>query len=440
MPSEKLRPLPRTVRPSRTNSAANFSSRRSKNVAFVDVVFEGCAQGGTDEAQAIIEVTGCEADAPGVITLRRVVFRKNELNAASVLRTSSPSCFTVELIDVEISENVGSDAARIVHLAKKNRLKNCAVFKNAVSGAAVKPSSVFYGPASSETTIQGLAAFDNSLTLIQIQDGSLAVSNASVERNLLATGIAKKRENCCFHLVRSSAQVRECSFRANEGVRGTAIFARESTVSVLESGFDDNVGLEDGSCVYAENSEVVLEDTNAIGNQADGRGGVMYAANSTVIVKHTTAVNSSSKRGGFLFAWNSTLNILQSQFISSVANVYGGFAAASKGSLIFIVDSAVERAKSKNGGAIWLKESHLVARNLSILYGQADESGGGVYGFASSTIFCSDCKLYNNSAKGGNGGAIFFDTDLEYSLALQLVKCHIEKNVANLGGRHPPAL
>ena len=260
-----------------------FSSRRS-NVTFVDVVFEGCALDGTDEAQAIIEVSGCEADAPGVITLRRVVFRKNELNAASVLRSSSPSCFTVELIDVEISENVCSDAARIVHLAKKNRLKNCAVFKNAVSGAAVKPSSVFYGPASSETTIQGLAAFDNSLTLIQIQDGSLAVSNASVERNLLATGIAKKRENCCFHLVRSLAQVRECSFRANEGVRGTAIFARESTVSVLESGFDDNVGLEDGSCVYAENSEVVLEDTNAIGNQADGRGGVMYAANSTVIV------------------------------------------------------------------------------------------------------------------------------------------------------------
>ena len=50
------------------------------------------------------------------------------------------------------------------------------------------------------------------------------------------------------------------------------------------------------------------------------------------------------------------------------------------------------------------------------------------------TLLCFRCKFEKNSAEKGNGGAIFFDSIHKQNLTLQLVRSHIENNVAELGG------
>ena len=61
-----------------------------------------------------------------------------------------------------------------------------------------------------------------------------------------------------------------------------------------------------------------------------------------------------------------------------------------------------------------------------------------MYGLASSTVLSLGCKLHNNLAKGGNGGAGFFDARSKQNLALQLVQSCIENNATRMGGRHRP--
>ena len=790
------------------------------NVTFVDLIIEECAFDGTDGSHAVIDVETCHSqETYSLIALHRVVFRKNELIAASGLRMPSGFCFELEMVGVEIAENVCSGEACGVHLGKQNRLEDCVAVGNKMAKNKEQQSSLLFGAASSNTTIRGFAVRRNNVTVIRSQEGYLAVSNASFERNFLGTRIVEATKNHCFHLVKSSVQMEECAFVANEGFGGVAIFAKESKISVSGSIFNKNVGFDNGTCVYVEDSEakfmhtisnansaqgnggfmmvfnstvkldatkasnnsaqehggfmraddsnvmldrtnatansaqefggfmltvsstvklqettaannsaqkyggflcavnstvklngteaagnnatqrggfmltldsiveledtnatansaqehggfmrayssnvmldrtnavgnnakkdggfismknstlklngteaagnnatwggfiaveesnatlkhtnvtaniatqrggfmltldsaVELEDTNATANSAQEHGGFMraddsnvmldrtnavgnsaqdggfismwsstvklqetiaannsaqeyggfisigkstvkldgtkaannnakrggfmqveksnvslestnatsnsaqdsggfvltqsstvkldetkaannsakrggfvravesnfilkytkaadnsatfggfiYTTNSTAKMEHASAVNCSSKTGGFVWAWNSTLSISQSQFALSVARSYGGFAAAFKGSSILINKSTVEQGRSENGGFIRLKKSHLVARNLSILHCEAGENGGGVMGSAASTFLCTDCTFRNNSAKHGNGGAVFFDAHSDQTLPLQLVRNHVEENTADLGG------
>ena len=146
------------------------------------------------------------------------------------------------------------------------------------------------------------------------------------------------------------------------------------------------------------------------------------------------ATNGSSKYGGLIFARNSTQRVAQAQWYSSMSTAAGGFAAATDGSLIFINDSTLVRGKSKDGGAIWLKNSRLAARNLSIAHCEADD-GGGVMGIDFSTFLCADCALHNNTAKERNGGGVFIDVDREQTLTLQFIRSTFTNNVAKLGGK-----
>ena len=239
------------------------------------------------------------------------------------------------------------------------------------------------------------------------------------------------------HIEQSNVTLQHTNATSNSaGDLGGFMFVWNSRMKMEDTSALKNSAQTRGGFAYIEQSNVTLQYTNATSNGAGDDGGFMYAWKSKVTAEHTTAVNSKSKHGSFVRAWYSSLDIAQSQFFGSSAEISGGFAAVSENSSLLIVDSAIERAKSKNGGAIWLQESHLVAHNLSILHCEADESGGGVYGFASSTVLCSDCKLNSNSAKEGQGGVIFLDADFEQNLALQLVQSHIENNVARMGGMH----
>ena len=248
--------------------------RRASEVTFVNLILTKCIFDGAKKAQSVIEVSKCsDGDSPGLVTLRRVAFRKNRLIGASGLRMSASSCSDLEMVDTEIADNVCSSDGCGVLLAKKSRLENCTVSGNRVVESNAQPSSLLYARPSSNMTVQGFAASRNDLTVIRVRDGVLSVSNASFNRNALDKESAKKLKISCMHLLKSFAAISTCSFTANEGYRGSVILVQKSNVAVFSSLFWNNSGSERGGCVYASKSNVRLENTTAIGNSAKNEGG-----------------------------------------------------------------------------------------------------------------------------------------------------------------------
>ena len=220
----------------------------------------------------------------------------------------------------------------------------------------------------------------------------------------------------------------------NSAGYGGGLFARYSSVTLENTKATNNSAGYYGGFMYAEYLNVTLENTIATNNSAESDGGFMLADNSNVTLENTKATNNSADSGGSVYGKNSELRIFHSHFYWSKAKLSGGFAALESSS-IFMSDSEIVHGRAKNGGAIWLKGSKMTTRNLSISHCQADNDGGGVMSLVNSTFLCVGCTFENNSAERGNGGAVFFDSHPERTLALQIVKSRIENNVAELGGK-----
>ena len=214
------------------------------------------------------------------MALHRFTFRHNDLTAASALRMSSPSCSELEMVEVEISDNVCSGEACGVHLAQRDRPEDCTASGNRVAEADGQQSSLFYGHNSSRTTIQGFAASENNLTITRIEEGHISLSNASFRRNALITRVDERMKSNCVHSVRSSVQIENCTFGANEGFRGPVIYGYESKISVSGSVFEDNVAFDKGGCVHVDSSESEFRHTKAPKNTADDCNGFVHAPNS----------------------------------------------------------------------------------------------------------------------------------------------------------------
>ena len=261
-------------------------------------------------------------------------------------------------------------------------------------------------------------------------------SNVMLE-NTTATDNSVERESGGFMFVGLSNMMLKNTTATNNRAKyegGGFMHVKGSDVTLEDTKATNNSVLYCGGFMRAEFSDVTLKDTTATNSSAESYGGFMYVEGSNVTLEKTTATNSSAGyAGGSVDGMYSELRIKLSQFFASNSNVSGGFAALESSS-IFMNDTEIVGGRSKNGGAIWMKKSNMTARNLSIIHCRADNSGGGVMSRAHSTLLCADCKFANNSAEEGNGGAIFFDSRYNQTLALQIVQSRFENNVAEFGG------
>ena len=232
----------------------------------------------------------------------------------------------------------------------------------------------------------------------------------------------------------STVKLEKTTARNSSAKYGGFMCAEDSTVTLEDTAARNSSALVDGGFICARFLDVKLESISAVNSSALVDGGFIYAVKSTVKLEDTAAMNSSAGSGGSVYVLSSKLRISQSCFSWSKSEVSGGFAVAENSSLV-INDSELAQGSSKKGGAIWMKKTNFTAHNLSVNHCQAHNDGGGVMGIASSTFLCSDCTFENNSAKKGDGGAIFFDSNRKQRLSLQLVGSRIESNTANLGGK-----
>ena len=309
----------------------------------------------------------------------------------------------------------------------------------------------------SNVTLETTTANNNSAEsdggFMYVKDSNVTLENTTANNN------SAESDGGFMYVKDSNVTLETTTANNNSADDGGFMYVEESNVTLENTTANNNSAESDGGFMCVRWSNVTLETTTANNNSADD-GGFMYVEESNVTLENTTANNSRAGYGGFMYVWGSNvtlenttannsragygggfvsglfseLRIALSQFSSSNSNIAGGFADLESSS-IFMNDSEIVCGRSKNGGAIWMGDSNMTARNLSISHCSADNNGGGVMGFAKSAFLCTDCKFENNSAQRGNGGAVFFDSQPNQTLALQIVQSRFENNAAELGGR-----
>ena len=375
------------------------------NATFADLIIEKCAFDGEYEAQSIIEVAECRRkDALGLVTLHRFIFRQNNLTAASALRMSSPSCSELKMVEVEISENTCLGEACGVHLAQKNLLEDCTISKNRVTDAdAQKKSSLFYGGISSNTTIRGFAASENSLTIIRIRKGKLSLTEADFQGIYLELGrhIDEKMASQCVHSIESSIRIELCSFFANRAFRGSVVFAKKSSISVFYSSFTYNEA-ENGGCIYAEGSKLVLKHTVAGNyNRAHNNGGFLHALDSSIQMDDIYAgFNIASTNGGFMHAENCNTKLKETHAANNYAWESGGFMYAENSNAKLERTNAFWNTAREDGGFLSAYKSNVTLDHTNATDNRAYKNGAFVYA-RYSNVTLGDTNAKDNKATDG---------------------------------------
>lgn len=135
-------------------------------------------------------------------------------------------------------------------------------------------------------------------------------------------------------------------------------------------------------------SALTLKNLTLRQGTAPGNGGaILVGANSVVIVDKSTIRDSGANTGGAIANLGGTLIIRNSIFDNNVANVLGG--AINATNIVSISGSTFSNNLTLNGGV---------------------NCNGGALALATSQAEVVDSVLTRNTAAGGRGGAICFDT------------------------------
>ncbi|MBE7474464.1 MAG: DUF11 domain-containing protein [Anaerolineales bacterium] len=204
-----------------------------------------------------------------------------------------------------------------------------------------------------------------------------------------------------------------------------------SVVTITASTLTNNRAGNVGGAVNVENSLLTVQDSTLFDNQADF-GSAIYILNSfgrASIINSAIISNTATDKGGGIRTWESELTITDSTLANNRAIVTGssnnpnpgsGAALAIYGSAVTISASTVISNQADFlGGAIYADSSDLTIQNSSLSDNQAN-FGGAIYnskdfGFGGTATIVNSA-LINNTANGGDGGAIRI-VDSQFTIA-----------------------
>ena len=214
---------------------------------------------------------------------------------------------------------------------------------------------------------------------------------------------------------------------------GSAIYAFGSSVTILDSIFEDNCA-EIGGAIFGEfHSIFIIINGTFLNNyvaSSDCNGGVMYMESecSADIINCYFRNNSARGRyadGGVFAVTESTLRVNRSVFELNEAFTSGGVVYTIKlryakvDSQIIISNSNFTENYASFGGAIYTQKVMLTVANVRII-GCVAESGGAMYIIAN-IISITGCTLINNTAT-------------EYGGALHIVTAKVTVSNSTLNG------
>ena len=345
----------------------------------------------------------CQSDrTQGVIQLQHVSFERNTVIDAAALAMLSPSCSGLELLDFEFSDNECGGHCGVT-LSRRNQLENIRVRQNRLSDSAKASTVVFRGSDGSETSIERMDAAENACPILQVESGSLGLSNASFVRNTVNMSVADAATPC-IRLSSASASVRDTRFEENACTTGSTISATSSNVSLANDTFRRNEAREGGALSLRAASSAVIQSCRFVANRANSSGGVLVASESDVAVADSTFRKNTADVGGVLYLDLAfTANLSDCEFDQNNASTSGG-AVHAKESRLDIRRCRIDKGSAEQGAGLYITESQIVGDGLNL----ADNNGSAVYA-VESELSIRDSLFRNNSAV--RGGAVRLSTN-----------------------------
>ena len=381
--------------------------------------FKNCTLQGA--RRSIVGAKDCSPrNAGSVIKLHHVAFEHNTLNRARGISIASPSCHSVEMVDVSFSNNSCGDAC-FAHLSQKNNLEDVTVRHNfAVTGGH---HSLIFAPPESSTSIDRMTAYENELTVFRAVQGQLNLKNATFERNsgyptLVLEEVTQAVVTDSLFLDNSAMtsgagilangtkrlEVSNCSFLSNKAENGAGVASAEGNVSIGASRFLYNTAAGDAGAVFITSGSLDLKGTYFENNIASRRGGALHldACDSSQISGVQCHKNAAGDGGCLWAAASRELSIQNASFTNN---------SAVNGSAVYFAD---------------VSSSRII--NSTVTLNTAREKGGGMFLIGSTDIEFHHSSVLNNTAENGGG------LGCERTGNLTIRRCLFDSNGAELNG------
>ncbi|MBR2004210.1 MAG: hypothetical protein IJ991_08535, partial [Thermoguttaceae bacterium] len=224
-------------------------------------------------------------------------------------------------------------------------------------------------------------------------------------------------------------------------VGGSIYVGRESSLTVVNSTFTNNVSQNRGGAIYVdEKSSLTVVDSTFTDNKAqDYYGGAIYVGvqTKTTISGSTFVGNVSRSDGGAIYAYpyyeDGSLSVVDSTFTGNASTQGSGGAICVYASSFELDAVAFDgNAATYNGGALYSYKLYDGAATLNALTfaNNVADRGGGAY-FTGRSQSLTDSTFTNNAARY-DGGA-FYNT-VSGSHSLSATNVDLLENVVNYSG------
>ena len=227
-----------------------------------------------------------------------------------------------------------------------------------------------------------------------------------------------------------------------KSMRGGAINAAHTDLTIINSNFIGNYAFSGGGSIYIESGDLNLINSNFRSGGAFS-GGAIYAKLSNVTMNNNSSYNghvifseNRSGRGGAIFLDCTTAVFKETVVIfeHNSAGLGGGIFSI-KSSLNFTRTSTnlfIGNTAYRDGGAIWLGFETLSRyANTSFINNKARSDGGALYGSNADMEFNGSITFSNNSAERG-GGMFLLSVTLKFARGMNLTTSY--NNASKYGG------
>ncbi|MBR0226341.1 MAG: hypothetical protein IJL92_09810, partial [Thermoguttaceae bacterium] len=193
----------------------------------------------------------------------------------------------------------------------------------------------------------------------------------------------------------------------NGGGAGGAIYAYQSTLTISNSTFQNNVGTY-GGAVYADSSTLTISNARFQNNTvaAEGGGAAINAYRSTLVVSNASFQNNTAYYGGAIYSSYSTLSISNANFQNNTASGLGGGAIGAQVSTLNLSNATFRNNTAAYGGAFDLSSSALTLSNSTITRNTALNASA-LY-LTSANVCVFNATIYGNSASNSSSNRTIF--------------------------------
>jgi len=300
-------------------------------------------------------------------------------------------------------------------------IQNCLIIKNddVWDGGGI---NCHYSPA---PVIKNCIIANN--TTIAHGGGLYSYNSSPVVQNCIFYGNCTKFEGGAVWAGENSEIIIEgCWFVKNDGLDGAGVYSEDSSLTINNCIFWNNVGL----AIRGEDSSASISNCLVAEGIGPDAGGISFSGSQLTLEDSIIAqgiVSLGLGRGVYL---NSGIEAEISRCLIA-NNIDGGIGCSSEGTSVLIRDSRIQNNQAEDGGGLHVWHGAVVEVENCIFAGNiAEDYGGAIYSkFDLSSVSLQNCLFVGNSS-GYKSGAVHADES-----SFSITHCTFTENkAAEYGG------